>query len=252
MKYKEYKNLVYNLVITDLKLKYKSSFLGFFWSLLEPLILICILLFVFTKLFVPNMENYGVFLITGFTVWNFFIKGTNNIDTLVSKASLISNINFPRELIIFSVACVTLINFLLEFFVFLIVIFLLGVKINLNFLYLPLLIFIQFLFVLGVSLILNSLYVKFRDLNHIWSVFANAMFFATPIVYPNSLLLQKFPFLLVINPMTFFITKYRNIILYDSPLSLKSIVILIFISFFYLSIGLVIFNKKKKSFAEDI
>jgi lipopolysaccharide transport system permease protein len=252
MKLSQYKEIIKNLVITELKLKYKNTFFGFLWAMLEPLTFIFVFFFVFTKLFKPDIDNYVSFLLVGFISWNFFLYGTNRMDCIVSKDRLVTKIYFPRELIVFSSSIVILIVSSIEFLILLTVLVALHLKITVNIIYLPLLILIQYLFILGIALAFNALYVKFRDLNHIWGVLMQAMFFMTPILYPNSLLMTQAPYLLIFNPMSHFITNYRRVILYGQPLSLDSIFLLIFLAFLSLGIGLIIFNSKKNTFAEEV
>lgn len=244
--------LLIQLVVTDLKLKYKGTALGFFWSFLQPLLIICTLIFVFSKMFRPDMPNYAAFLVIGFIVWNFFRTGTSTLNTIVSKESLISKIHFTRELVVISASLVVLINSFFEMLMLMIVLFIIGTPITKALLFFPVIFILQYIFVLGTSFMLSALFVRFRDLDNIWSVFLEAMFFATPIIYPNSLLLPDFPLLLILNPMTHFITNYRKIILYGTPLTLSSFFILTAISFGFLMLGLTIFNKRKSSFVEDL
>jgi lipopolysaccharide transport system permease protein len=252
MKLSQYKEIVRALVITELKLRYKNTFLGFLWAMLEPLAFIFVFFFVFTKLFKPDIENYASFLLIGFISWNFFLYGTSTMNSIVSKEKLITKIYFPRELIIFSSSIVVLITSAIEFLILLLVLMALNLKITVNIIYLPLLILIQYLFILGIALTFNAFYVKFRDLNHIWSVLTQAMFFMTPIIYPNSLLMTQAPYLLIFNPMAHFITNYRRILLYGQPLALNSVILLFLISLLFFIVGLLIFNYKKDTFADEV
>ena len=100
--YSKYRNLFTNLLTSELKLRYKNSFLGFLWTLLEPLMIILILLFVFSNVFKADSKLYAPYLVTGFIVWFFFANGTSIMGIFSSRANLINKINFPIEIVVFS------------------------------------------------------------------------------------------------------------------------------------------------------
>ena len=212
MKFNSYITLLINLVVTDLKLRYKSSILGFLWALLEPLLIALTLLVVFTQLFTNNLNNFPAYLLTGFVAWFFLADGTNSLEVIVQKKELIKKIKFPKELIVLSKCIVVFIESLASFAILImILLFILKVDFTINICILPLILFLQFIFVLGFLNILSSLYVFLRDLSKIWTVFIQVWFFLTPIVYPQSLLTKKNYILLTLNPMLHFINAYRNI-----------------------------------------
>lgn len=244
--------LLQNLVVSDLMLKYKGTFLGFLWAVIKPIFIISTLLFVFTRLFQPDIENYPGFLITGFVAWNFFSSGTKVMDSLVSKKNLLLNLNLPQEYIILSACLVALIGSVFEFLFLVLILALLGVDIGVYSIFIVPIFLLEFVFIYGVALLLSAYYVKFRDLNNIWEVFSEMMFFATPIIYPNSLLMPDFAWLLMINPMAHFITNFRKVLFLNQAPTASSLIILLTISLSSYVLGLFVFNLKKPSFAEDV
>lgn len=253
MKKNKYLTLLNNLIITELKLRYKSSILGFLWALIEPLSIALILLLVFTQLFTSNLANFPGYLLTGFIVWFFLSDGTNRLEILVSKKEIIQKIKFPNLIIILSQTITVFIESLASFIILIfILVFILKINLTINIIALPLLLILQFVFVLGLSIILSSLYVFIRDLSKIWSIFMQVWFFLTPIVYPQALLTKKNYILLTLNPMLYFINAYRNILVYGKSLTFNSLLILCFISSTTLIIGYKIFKKIESRISEEL
>lgn len=253
MKIKNYSTLLSNLIVTDLKLRYKSSILGFLWALLEPLLIALTLLIVFTQLFTNNLNNFPAYLLTGFIAWFFLADGTNALGIIVEKKELIKKIKFPKELLILSKCTVVFIESLASFMILIfILLFVLKVNFTFNFFILPLILIFQFIFVLGCLTILSSLYIFLRDSSKIWTIFIQIWFFLTPIVYPQSLLTKKNYILLTLNPILHFINAYRNILVYGESLNLNTLLILFFISSTTLVIGWRIFKTLEPKMVEEL
>lgn len=251
-KYEKYKTLCFNLIITELKLRYKNSVLGFFWVLLEPLLIALTLLIVFTQLFVNNLANFPAYLLVGFTAWFFFVNGTNKLRVIFEKQSIVKNVKIPNELIVFSTATASLINSVFEFIVLIIILYFIKVEFTWNMVYLPLILILQFIFIYGVLLLLSSLYVYIKDLDKIWFILQQAWFFLTPIVYPQSLIAKNTSILLTINPMLHFINAYRNVLVYGDRIDSNALIILFFISVTSLILGWKIFKRLQTRFAEVV
>ena len=253
MKMNKYYTLLSNMVISELKLKYKSSILGFLWTFLEPLLIALTLLVVFTQLFTSHLANFPAYLLTGFIVWFFLVDGTNNMTVIENKKDLIQKIKFPKELIILSQCVVVLIESLFSFTALIfILVFILKINLTINFFMLPLILTLQFIFIVGCLASLSSLYIFVRDLSKIWKVFIQIWFFLTPIVYPQSLITKKNYLLLTLNPMMHFINAYRNILIYGKSLSLNALLILCFISSTAIIIGWRIFKKLDSKIVEEL
>lgn len=253
MRLKKNYTLLSNLVATELKLKYKSSILGFLWALLEPLLVALTLLIVFTQLFTSDLANFPPYLLTGFVAWFFLANGTNALGIFVEKKGLFQKIRFPKELLILSRCIVIFIESLASFIILIsLLLFILKVRFTYNLFMLPLVLTLQFVFILGCLTILSSLYVFIRDLSKIWSISLQVWFFLTPIVYPQSLLARKNYILLTLNPMLHFINSYRNILVYGDSLSLNAMLILCFISSTAILTGWRIFKKLDPKMVEEV
>jgi len=220
-----YRDLFSNLVIRDLKVRYKKSALGFVWSLLNPLMMMVVFTVVFTILTSPNIENFPVFVLTGLMAWNFFANTvTGAAGTIVGNSTLINKVYFPRELLPASLVFSNLVNFLLTLVV--LFGFILAFKIHLTamVLWLPVIIVIELMLALGIALIVSAVNVFYRDVSMLVEVGITAWFFLTPIFYqleriPNMQLLgmDVWRWVYILNPMSSIITDYRYTLLYGLP-----------------------------------
>ncbi|MFH1210105.1 MAG: ABC transporter permease [archaeon] len=243
-------NLIRELALTDFRLKYNNSILGYFWSLLNPLLLFGTLYIIFSIFMRFNIENYALYLLLGIIVWNYFSEATNNaMDSIINKSSILKKIYFPRYIIVLSSNITTFIGFLLNLVVFFVFFIISGLSFKFTIILLPVYIALLFFLTYGISLILSSLYVRFRDLSHIWRVLLQIGFWATPIIYSISIIPQNYQKLFLLNPMALLITNFRNSVIYDSfpGLSLISLILLCLLIFL---LGFYIFNKLADYFAE--
>lgn len=249
----KYKELISNLVISDLKTRYSSSILGFAWSMLNPLMMMIVLYAVFNNVFKSDQEHYAFYLLIGMTTWRFFANSTSMaMQSIVGKANLVTKIYIPREILTLSVVLSTLISSILEFIVLIILLIIFGVVMSSKILIFPLLFVLYLPIVYGMSLILASLYVYFRDLNHIWEVLMQMGFFLSPVVYPMSIVPENYKFYYMLNPMTRLIEMYRNILLYDTIPKTTDFGLVFICGMFLLIFGSLLFKKLSRKFAEEI
>ena len=249
----KYKELINNLVVSDLKTKYSSSVLGFAWSMLNPLMMMIVLYAVFNNVFKSNQDNYVFYLLIGMTTWRFFANSTATaMGSIVIKANLVTKISIPREILTLSVVLSSLISSILEFMVLIVLLIIFGVVISSKILIFPLLYVLYLPIVYGMSLILASLYVYFRDLNHIWDVLMQMGFFLSPIVYPMSTIPEEYKFYYMLNPITRIIEMYRDILLYDTIPKVTDFGLVLVFGIFLLIFGSLLFKKLSRRFAEEI
>ncbi|MCX9073312.1 MAG: ABC transporter permease [Candidatus Methanoperedens sp.] len=249
----EYKELIKNLVISDLKTKYSGSVLGFAWSMLNPLMMMLVLYFVFNNIFKLTQENLAMYLLIGLTGWRFFALGTSMaMMSIVGRPSLVTKIYIPREILTFSTVISALISSLLEFLVLIPLLIIFGVNLKITILIFPLLHILYFLIVYGIGLALASLYVYYRDLNQIWEVLLQMGFFLSPIVYPLSQIPDKYIFYYMLNPITRIIEMYRNVLLRGDIPGLIDFCVVILSGILFLIIGSWLFRKLSPRFAEEI
>lgn len=248
----EYKELIKNLVISDLKTKYSSSVLGFAWSMLNPLLMMLVLYFVFSNLF-KSQENFVVYLLTGILAWRFFAIGTSSaMGSIVGKSSLVTKIYIPREILTLSIVISGLISSLLEFSVLIPLLIILGAGISFTVLLFPVVHLMYFLIIYSTGLFLASLYVYYRDLNQIWDIVLQVGFFLSPIIYPLSLVPAKYEFYYMLNPITRLINMYRDILLNGTIPKISDFIIVLIFGIMLLMTGTALFRKLSRRFAEEV
>jgi len=205
--------LLRELVITDFKLRYQSSFLGYLWSLLKPLALFVILDFVFSRLGgASDIPHFKVYLFLGILLWNYFAEVTNNgVSSIVGKGDLLRKINFPKYVIVLAGSFSALINLAINMIVLFGFMLFLGADPQVSAIWtVPLLIIELFVLSLGMAFLLSALFVKFRDINYIWEVFMQGAFYGTPILYLLTIMSPKVQSILILNPMAQIIQDMRN------------------------------------------
>ena len=224
-----YRELIKNLVIRDLKVRYKNSVLGVLWSLLNPLLMTLVFTIVFT-LMIPNSDqpNYPVFFMCGFLPWTFFSTSvTGATGSIVNNAHLIKKVYFPREILPLAEVLSNLVNFLLALVVLFGMLLVLRMRLTPALLMLPFTILAQTIFTVGMAFLLSTANVFYRDTRHILEVVLQAWFFLTPIFYPITILPKSQVLLGVtvniqlwmrrLNPMASLIDSYRNILYQGVP-----------------------------------
>jgi lipopolysaccharide transport system permease protein len=219
-----YRMLVYNLVMRDLKARYRNSVLGFVWSLLNPLAMMVVFTIVFSVLMPNNqIENYPIFLLCGLLPWNFFtatiMTGTNSI---VANGNLVKKVFFPREVLPLATVLANLVNFLLALIVLFAVLLIFRIPWSPWLFLLPVVIIIQTAFSLGIVFLLSTVQVYYRDTLIVLDVVLLAWFFLTPVFYSTSILPATYTvagvelpvgrLMYILNPMASLINMYRDIL----------------------------------------
>ena len=247
----QYRELTWNLTVVELKNRYQNTGLGFLWSLLSPLLMALVLYFVFRYLF-DQGPDFAACLLVGLMTWRFFAMGTtSSLYSILSKASLVTKVYIPRQILVLSNLLANLISSLLEFMVIIPILWAVSGSLPLTILLFPLVFLIYFWFVFGAGLFLAALYVYFRDVNQIWEVLVNILFFLSPIFYPMSAIKGAMPIYLL-NPLTEFIIIYRDLMVYGNLPSLYSLALVTAASLAAFIIGSLTFNKLQRRFAEEI
>jgi lipopolysaccharide transport system permease protein len=250
------RELLINLAIQDLKVRYKNALIGFGWTLLSPLAMMLIFVLVFRLVFRIRIENYPVFLLSGLFPWVFFTGSVSEATTsIVTRANLVKKTYFPREVIPISVTLAKLINFLLSLIVLFIFILIYKIPLTVTTFWLPVIILIQLILAIGVSLIVSSLHVCYRDIRYLMEILLMLWFYATPIVYSLDMvrepLIKRHLFHLYnLNPMVGVISGYHKILLYGQRPDLASLGFSLFISLVILVIGFFTFRKYERIFAD--
>jgi len=245
-------NIIKELTIADFKLRYNSSFLGFLWSFLNPLLMLIVFYIIFSVIWKNEIKYYPLFALIGIIFWNFFSESTSNgIASILNKSSLITKTYFKREIIIISSCLVSFFTLLLNLGIFIIFMIGFGGRFSWHIVFLPIILVLFFLLSLGVSFGIGAFYLKFRDLEHLWRVLLQIGFFATPIFYPSSLVPSKFFFFYMLNPVARLIVILRDTTIYNRLPSINLFITLLMVLFIF-GFGYIIFKKRSKYFAEEI
>ncbi len=245
--------LIKQLALSDFKLRYSNSVLGYLWSLLNPLMLFLVLYFVFSILMRFDVPHYQLYLLLGIVVWNFFSEGTSAaMGALLGKSSLIQKIYFPRVIIIIASNITSLITFFLNLLVF--VGFMIFSKVAISWTYLLFFVyFIELLLItVGFSLFLSALYVKFKDIQHLWGIITQIWFWLTPIIYPLSMVPDKYLWLFSLNPLARIIGDFRAALVYHTVPTLTHTLISLGMCLAIFAVGYFFFKWREPRFAEDL
>lgn len=249
----KYKHLIKELVMRDIKVKYKKSILGFLWTLLNPLLTMVVLTIVFSNLFRFDIENFPVYLITGQVMFNFFSEATNMAMLSINdNAQLIKKVYIPKYIFPISKVLSSFVNLLFSLVaVFLIVIFM-KIPIRISSIYSIMSLMYILIFAAGIGLILVSLNVFFRDVQHLYGVLLTAWMYLTPIFYPANIIPKQFEWLISLNPLFYMVQHFRATILYGviPSFELNSICFMNAAGAFIL--GLFIFYKAQDKFIMHI
>jgi len=254
--------LLKQLVKTDFKLRYQNSVLGYLWSLLRPLALFAILYVIFVKfLKVGNgIPHYPVYLLLGIVLWNFFAEvTTSSVGAIVSKGDIMRKINFPRYVIVLSGSFSALINLFLNLVVVGVFMIIAGVTLRPVAIVAPLLIAELFVFSLAIAFFLSAAFVRFRDISYIWEVLMQGAFYATPILYPISLIPVNAAKILLLNPVAQIIQDLRFVLITDQTKTIGQLYGTKLIRFVPLGItvavsiiAVIYFKRRSRYFAEDV
>lgn len=239
-----------SLISRDFKLKYRRSVLGVVWSVLNPLLMMCVLAAVFSFfLRFSSIENYPLYLILGNTLFGVMSDSTSAAMTsIIESSSLLKKIRiekmiFPLEKVLFA-----LVNFCFALIAVAAVMIFFQVMPTVNILFLPLLLVYVLLFSAGLSFLLSALAVFFRDVCHLWSVIITAWTYATPLFYPVEILPDWMMAIEQFNPMYYYVTYFRDIVLWGQTPGLEFNLICLAFAVITFAVGFLVFRKLQKRF----
>ena len=250
----EYRLMVYSLVKRDLRGKYKGSVLGFMWTFVNPLLQLLVYNMVFSIIMRAGVEKFYLYLFVGLIPWLFFSAAiTGGSTCIIAQKDLIKKIRFPREIIPISYVTSQFVNMLLSFIVVIIVSVVSGVKLTVGgILCLPVIMLVEYMMALGIALISSSLTVYFRDLEHSLAIVAMAWLYATPICYPETMVPEKYLSLYRLNPVTPVVNAYRDVLYYGKTPDLTTLLLATGIGLITIILGVLIFGKLQRRFAEEL
>ncbi len=261
--------LLRELVKTDFKLRYQGSMLGMAWSVLKPLMLFAVMYVVFVRFlrFGAGIPHFAVSLLLAQTLWAFFQEATSQgMQAIVGRGDLLRKLKFPKYIVVVSSTVSALINLVISLFVVLIFMIVNGVEFRPTILLFPLVVVELYIFALGIAFLLSTMFVKFRDIGHIWDVIMQAWFYATPIIYPLTQLinvgwLSVAKLVLMLNPIAQIIQDARYLVVTTQTETIWGLVgqqcwllklIPLLIIAVVLLVGVTVFRRRSPYFAEEL
>jgi lipopolysaccharide transport system permease protein len=256
----KYRGLIQSLVVRDVKARYRGSVLGFFWSFINPLLLLLVYTFVFGYVLPnknPSAEPYSLFLFCGILPWTWFSSSLiESAGVLVSGGNLIKKVLFPAEVLPIVTVLANMVHFM--FGLPILVIFLLFATNHhwpplTELAWFPVVVLVQLILTTAFALILSALTVHFRDLRDILSNILTVWFFATPVIYPWFDAPEGTKKFLSFNPMTHVIVPYQEILFFEGPFGHRNWLLLLgVISLVFFLFGYFIFDRLRDTFAEEV
>lgn len=249
----QHKDLLINLTMKELKLKYKNSIIGFLWSFLHPILLLVVYTFAFKLIIRIQIENFPIFVFCGLLPW-MFISGAISLsaNSIINSENLVKKVYFPRVIIPLSVILSNFISMLINFIVLFAGLGFFGLGLTPALFFLPLLLIPTLFFTIGLGVLFASLTVKYRDLSHLIEILFMVWFYLTPIIYKLSMIPEPYNMYIEANPITKIIEMFRTVIIDGKiPLAEDYWIALIY-SGVFLIIGLFVFFKREKGLVEEL
>lgn len=251
----KYRELLYFFTWRDIKIRYKQTSIGITWAILQPLVTMIVFTIFFGRLAGIESDGvpYPIFVFTGLLFWQFFSTAlTDTSNCLVTNQSIITKVYFPRLILPISSVLTKLVDFGISAFILMIMMFFYGYVPQIeSIIVIPIVLGISFMVSVGLGLILASINVKYRDVRHALPFFIQILLFLTPVIYPAGIA-GKYSWLLALNPMTGAIQNARASLLGTTPINWLLILISLIASLSLLAIGIYVFKKVERYFADII
>ncbi len=259
---KRFWNLTWTLAVTDFKLRFYGSVLGYLWTLARPFMFFGVIYFVFTEIvgLDKDVKNYGVYILFALVLFQFFAEATSNcVNSLVTRESLLRKMRFPRLVIPMAVVLTALFNLgmtLIAVFIFAIAS---GIYPAWSWLELPVIIAILTFFAIGVGLLLSALFVRYRDVQPIWDVGTQMLFYASPVLYVATMVPESYQRAYLANPIAALLTEMRAAVVdpgarhvWDAIGGAERLLVPAGIVLFVFALGLWVFRREAPRIAENL
>ena len=251
----EYRGLLYFLTWRNIIIKYKQTLLGIAWAVLQPLFMMIIFTIFFGNMAQVPSEGvpYPIFSYAGVLLWTYFSQAvTMSSNSVISQTNLVTKIYFPRLLMPIAATASGILDYFIALLILVVMMIFYHVTPGPVMLLLPILLFWSWVSATGVGMWLSALNVKYRDIRHIIPFLIQLWLFATPVIYPNTLLPEKYRWVISLNPIAGIIEAHRTCILGHKPVDWVSMGISIGMSVLIFVTGLYYFKKMEKTFADII
>lgn len=242
-------NLLILLIQRDLKIRYRGSFFGYLWSMLNPLLFMIVLTIVFSKAMRIQMENYPLYVLSGLVFWNVFAQSVNlGVNAFVDNASLLKKVSVPSWVFPTAVIGSAVVHGCLALVPYSIIALFMGLHFSWALIQIVLAMIVMVAFIEGIVLTLSSLNVFFRDIKHVLEPVLQLVFYLSPILYPVEAIPEEYKFMIKLNPITYFLESFRGSLYSADFLDLKIWGLLLLLSLLSLFVGFYTYGKTKDRF----
>jgi lipopolysaccharide transport system permease protein len=253
MNFARIKSIIWDFAVTDLKIRYRNSILGFLWTILEPLLFLSVLYVVFTNIFENKIEYFALYLLLGIIMWNMLVRGTQmGIHGIISRSGLLTKIYIPAFIPAVSATVTALIMFTLEMTI--LGVFMVAFQFipPYTIIIFPLIIVLETILIVGLNLPLSVINVRVRDIQFIWNIILHAGFFLHPVFYKMEILPKEIQDILQYSPMVKILDFAHDAVLYGKLPTTQDWIIAILGVLIVLCLGFLIFKKFSARIMEEI
>ncbi len=254
-----HRELLKNLLLRDIRAKYKGSVFGALWTIINPLIMLLLYTYVFSIVLGVKWNtgqdtiSFVMYLFCGLFPWMAFQEAiSRSTNSIVENGSLLKSYPFPAKLLPFQIVISSMLNQLIGFAILIVVMLIVHLPFTKMFLLIPIVLLIQFAFTLGLAWFFSSINVFFRDISSSLGIILLMWMFATPIFYPESIVPENLKFIITINPLAHIVEAYRNLLLEGKCLQTQRVVILLISSIVSLAAGYGLFNRTQQRFTDYV
>jgi lipopolysaccharide transport system permease protein len=245
----EYRFLLKNLILKDFRIRYRNMSLGVFWSLLNPLIMLAVYTFVFTRIFTNTTPHWAVFILCGLLPFNFFAMAWSaGTSSMVDNAGLVKRVSVPREIVPITSVLANCLHLVIQIILLLLITVLTGVTVNIHWLWLPVVWALEIVFVCGLALLFAAINVYVRDTRYVVESATIVLFWLVPIIYDFSMIPAQYRELYQYNPLAALILAMREILLMNVAPPAVLLSKLTAVSFASFALGWVVFRRLKVRF----
>ena len=249
LNFNKYKRLLKELVAKDIKLKYRRSYLGILWTMLNPILMMLVLTAVFSTVFKNNIPNFPVYLLSGRILFDFYSQGSKDaMNSIMSGSALIKKVYIPKYIFPMSKVISAFVNLLFSLVALAVVMIITKTQVTWTIFLIPIPLMYLLIFTTGVGVLLSSLTVFFRDIQHLYSVILTAWMYFTPLFYPAEIIPENMQFILQLNPLYHIVEMFRGLVMYGAIPSLQSNLICGVFSLTAFMLGLYVFYKQQDKF----
>jgi lipopolysaccharide transport system permease protein len=248
-----YRALIQALVVRDLKARYRGSLLGFFWTFLNPILLMATYTLVFSVYMRVEVEHYAVFLMTGLLPWLWFSSSLQmGAKSVLDGGELLKKVFFPPQVLPAVTVLTNFANFLLSLPLLFGFLLLFGVRVGGTLVALLPLMVIQLVLTYGLTLIVAAMTVRYRDVAQLLTNFLMVWFFVSPVLYPANLVPPEFAALLTVNPVAPLLMGYQSILLHNAYPLWRPVGVAVGAAVGAMMLGMLVFNRFRWTFAEEV